>query len=112
MGFVDAIKVCFMKYADFNGRASRAEFWWFYLLGVIVSALAYVPYVCYLAYLGSLAMIVPQLAVAWRRMHDIGKGGGWFFICFIPVIGTIWFIILAATKGEPGPNRFGDAPAC
>lgn len=126
MGFVDAIKVCFRKYADFNGRASRAEYWWFFLLNLIFGWLCNIPYgqilngtattaSYFLLCVGgliSLAMIVPFLAVSWRRMHDIGKGGGWWFINFVPIIGWIWFFILAATKGEPAANRFGDAPLC
>ena len=110
MTFQEAIKVCLNKYADFTGRASRAEFWWFFLFCVIVSLFGYVPYIKYLAMLANLALLVPTLAVSWRRMHDIGKGGGWWFINFVPLIGFIWFIILAVKPGEPGANRFGDAP--
>ena len=57
-----------------------------------------------------LITILPGLAVSVRRMHDIGKGGGWIFISLIPLIGQIWFIILAATAGETYPNRFGQVP--
>ncbi|MDE5843283.1 MAG: DUF805 domain-containing protein, partial [Muribaculaceae bacterium] len=49
-----------------------------------------------------------SLALAWRRMHDIGKGGGWYFITLIPLIGTIWYLVLTLTPGEPYPNRFGE----
>lgn len=103
MNFVEAIKTCLGKYVDFNGRASRAEYWWFFLATFIIGC---IPFVNFLGVL----LIVPSLAVSWRRMHDIGKGGGWWFINFIPLIGFIWFIVLAATKGEPTANRFGDAP--
>lgn len=87
MTFQEAIKVCLNKYADFTGRASRAEFWWFFLLCFIVGLFGYVPYIKYLAMLANLALLVPTLAVSWRRMHDIGKGGGWWFINFVPLIG-------------------------
>lgn len=110
MQFVDAIKTCFGKYVDFNGRASRAEYWWFFLLNVIVTLLSMVPIVGLVFGLASVALIVPTLSVSWRRMHDIGKGGGWWFINFIPLVGTIWWIVLAAKQGEPTANRFGDAP--
>lgn len=110
MTFQEAIKVCLNKYADFTGRASRAEFWWFMLLCFVVGLFGYVPYIKYLAMLANLALFVPTLAVSWRRMHDIGKGGGWWFINLVPIIGFIWFIILAVKPGEPGANRFGDAP--
>lgn len=110
MTFQEAIKVCLNKYADFTGRASRAEYWWFVLLNFVISVLANVPYVGYLAMIAGLALLVPYFAVCWRRMHDIGKGGGWWFIIFVPLIGWIWYIILAVKPGEPGANRFGDAP--
>ncbi|MDE6135963.1 MAG: DUF805 domain-containing protein [Muribaculaceae bacterium] len=103
MNFVDSIKACLGKYVDFNGRASRAEFWWFFLFTFIIGL---IPVVNFL----SILLIVPYLAVSWRRMHDIGKGGGWWFINFIPLVGFIWFIVLAAKQGEAGANRFGDAP--
>lgn len=57
-----------------------------------------------------LGLLVPTLAVSVRRLHDIGKGGGWIFINLIPVIGSIWFLILMIKKGESITNRFG-APA-
>lgn len=110
MTFQDAVKTCINKYADFTGRASRAEYWWFYLLCFVIGILCYVPYIKYVAGVAYLALFVPTLAVAWRRMHDIGKGGGWFFINLVPLVGNIWFIVLAATKGEPTANRFGDVP--
>ena len=117
MPFGEAVKRCFKKYADFNGRASRAEYWWFMLFNCIISVIfsglgQAANFFNILGGLYSLAVLVPSLAVAWRRMHDIGKGGGWFFISFVPLIGWIWFIVLAATRGEAGANRFGDAPEC
>jgi uncharacterized membrane protein YhaH (DUF805 family) len=53
-----------------------------------------------------LVLLIPSLAVSVRRMHDIGKAGGWIFINLIPLIGAIWFIILAIKDSEPGANRF------
>ena len=103
MNFVDSIKTCLGKYVDFQGRASRAEYWWFFLFNFIVG---FIPFVNFL----SILLIVPTLAVSWRRMHDIGKGGGWWFINFIPLAGFIWFILLAVKPGEPTANRFGDVP--
>lgn len=55
----------------------------------------------------SLALLVPGLAAGVRRLHDVGKGGGWIFIAFVPIVGWVWIIWLLATKGEPAPNRFG-----
>ncbi len=67
-------------------------------------------FVSVLGSLFGLITVLPGLAVSVRRMHDIGKGGGWIFISLVPLIGQIWFIILAATTGEPYPNRFGTIP--
>jgi uncharacterized membrane protein YhaH (DUF805 family) len=53
-----------------------------------------------------LALIIPSLAVSVRRMHDIGKAGGWILVNLIPLIGLIWFILLAIKDSEPGANRF------
>lgn len=116
IGFGEAIQICLNKYADFKGRASRAEYWWFILFMFIVG--------CFRGILNrfgmvgqiisglvGLAFIVPQLAVCWRRMHDIGKGGGWWFICFIPVVGWILWIVWCCQPSEQYPNRFGDVPA-
>ena len=105
IGFVDAIKICFNKYATFNGRATRAEYWWWVLFTVLVGAV-----LCwnkYVSGVANLALIIPSLAVAWRRLHDIGKGGGLYFINLIPIIGQIIFIVWCCQPSEPMPNRFG-----
>ena len=108
------------KYADFKGRANRSEFWLFALVNVAIS-IVYQILVSVLA--GStaatlivsiifgviaLAILVPGLALSVRRMHDIGKGGGWIFISFVPIIGSIWFLVLCIKEGEPAANRFGE----
>lgn len=116
IGFVEAIQICLNKYADFKGRASRAEFWWFILFMFIVGCFQGIlnrfgVFGQIISGLVSLAFIVPKLAVCWRRMHDIGKGGGWWFICFIPVVGWILWIVWCCQPSEQYPNRFGDVPA-
>ena len=55
-----------------------------------------------------LGLLVPTLAVSVRRLHDIGKGGGWIFINLIPLIGSIWFLVLLIKEGEKVANRFGN----
>lgn len=60
-----------------------------------------------IAYIIPLAFLLPNLAVSVRRMHDIGKGGGWIFISCIPIIGRIWFIVLCCKSSQYGENRFG-----
>lgn len=108
------------KYAQFKGRAGRSEFWMFYLvyfiIGVVFSILmnlvASISFLYYiilvLQIIVILGLLVPTLAVSVRRLHDIGKGGGWIFINLIPLIGSIWFLVLLIKEGEKVANRFGN----
>lgn len=104
MDFVTAIKTCFSKYADFNGRARRSEFWFFYLLTFVVG---WIPYIGWLA---SVALIIPSISVGARRLHDTGRSGWWQLLSLIPVIGTIVLIIWWASEGTPGANEYGENP--
>lgn len=107
MGFGTAISTCFSKYATFKGRATRAEFWWFYLFNIIISVLlTFVP-IPFIGIIASLALFIPNLAVTWRRLHDVGKAGGWYFLILIPLIGAIVLLVWYCTKSEPQDNRFG-----
>lgn len=108
------------KYAQFKGRAGRSEFWMFYLVYFIIGAVfsilmnlvASISFLYYiilvLQVIVILGLLVPTLAVSVRRLHDIGKGGGWIFINLIPLIGSIWFLILLIKEGEKVANRFGN----
>jgi len=108
IGLVEAVKICFTKYIVFNGRATRAEYWWWTLFTTLVCAVLY--WNEYLSGAASLAFLLPSLAVSWRRMHDIGKGGGWYFILLIPVVGWIIWIVWCCQPSEPFDNRFGPQP--
>lgn len=109
-----ALESFFQNYTNFQGRATRAEFWYVYLfnliLGCVVGILSYVPViggvVSACASIYSLAILVPGLAVAWRRFHDIGKSGGYYFTCLIPIAGPIIFIYLLAKESAPD-NQYG-----
>ncbi len=108
IGFFDAIKMGLAKFTDFNGRATVAEYWWWFLFQFAAGTiLTFIPFIGWLI---SLALFIPTLAVSWRRMHDIGKGGGYFFINLIPLVGFIMWIIWAVKPSEPQPNRFGPVP--
>lgn len=102
------------KYAVFEGRASRKEYWMFVLFNIIISlaisSLFGLMKVPALACIYSLAILVPSIAVTVRRLHDIGKAGTWYFIVFVPIIGGIWLIVLLATAGTTGSNQYGDDP--
>ena len=110
MSFSDAIRACFTKYAEFNGRASRPEYWWFWLfsllVGIATSVLGHAA-----SGLVSLLMLLPSLAVAARRLHDTNRSGWWQLLWFIPVIGWIVLVIFVVGEGTPGDNQFGSKPA-
>lgn len=99
------------KFADFNGRSRRSEYWYFFLVNALVSmtfnfigiALNGSSFVGLLSMVFTLAVLVPSIAVAVRRMHDVGKSG-WYAL--IP----IYNLILACTEGVAGENEFGANP--
>lgn len=100
MNFQDSIKICFTKYADFTGRASRPEFWWFFLFTFIASTILSVA-VPLLSYFFSLATIVPSFAVGARRLHETNRSGWWQLLWFVPIIGWIIIIIFLAQEALP-----------
>lgn len=114
MGFQDAIKVCFAKYVDFNGRARRSEYWYFVLFNFIVSLVAgFIDGALGLGFLGlvaGLALLLPGIAVSIRRLHDIGKSGWWVLIALIPLVGWIILIVFACQAGTAGSNAYGEDP--
>jgi uncharacterized membrane protein YhaH (DUF805 family) len=101
--FIDVLK----KYATFSGRARRSEYWYFILFSNLISfALLFLDGGLgteFLSTIFSLGVLVPTIAVAVRRMHDVGKSG-WFLL--IP----IYNLILAVTDSEPGTNEYGPNP--
>lgn len=105
MTIVESIKTCFSKYADFNGRASRSEFWWWVLFVVLVSGVTgFISQM--LSGLFSLAVLVPGLAVGARRLHDTDRSGWLQLVALIPLIG--WILMIYWCVQEPRePNRFG-----
>jgi uncharacterized membrane protein YhaH (DUF805 family) len=104
MNFVDAIKTCFTKYADFKGCATRPEFWWWVLFTVIGSvALGVIHQNISAAF--SLATLIPSIAVGTRRLHDVDKSGWWQLIGLIPLIGWAVMIYWCAQPGKT-PSRF------
>ena len=88
MTFYESIRVCLTKYADFNGRASRSEFWWFALFVILVAgALAYLSEALSSVFL--IAMLLPLLAAGTRRLRDSGKSGWWQLFLLAPVAGIM-----------------------
>jgi uncharacterized membrane protein YhaH (DUF805 family) len=105
-------RVVLERYAQFTGRSGRAEFWWYVLAGLIIGigfnilmAIASAFVFVYLIY--ALAVLIPGLAVAIRRLHDTDKTGWWLLIGLVPFAGIIVLIVFWATEGMPGPNKYG-----
>jgi uncharacterized membrane protein YhaH (DUF805 family) len=94
MPIVDAIKSCVAKYADFNGRATRSEYWWFFLAVLLASAIASIIAIK-LYVLISLVTLLPMLAVGTRRLHDVNKSGWWQLLALVPFGVFVLFLFLA-----------------
>lgn len=107
--FVKGLK----NYANFKGRARRKEYWFFVLSQFILIFIAAIldsilfgdPSLLYT--IVALGLFIPSLAVAVRRLHDIGKSGWWYLICLIPIIGSILLIIWLATETKQENNQWG-----
>lgn len=102
--FFEAIFVCFKKYADFTGRASRSEFWWFALFIMLVAAaLAYISQTLVNIFL--IATLLPLLAAGARRLNDSGKSAWWQLLLLVPVGGIVWLGFLwAEPSTSPQPD--------
>jgi uncharacterized membrane protein YhaH (DUF805 family) len=115
--YLDALK----KYAVFSGRASRKEYWYFLLFNIIISvALAVVDGItgsfsadAGMGLLGgvyTLAVLIPGLAAAVRRLHDTDRSGWWLLFAFVPFIGGIVLLVFLVQDGQPGANQHGANP--
>lgn len=97
--FFRAIASGITKYATFEGRASRSEYWYWVLFYVI----------CYFLTLGigSIVFFIPSVAIAVRRLHDVGKSGWWYLLAIIPLFGWIPLIIWFCSPSDEGENEYG-----
>ncbi|MEY2194039.1 DUF805 domain-containing protein [Neobacillus sp. BF23-41] len=103
------------QYVGFSGRARRKEYWMFYLFNAIAMIVLTVldrvlgtdPF---LHGLYSLAVLLPGLAVTFRRLHDTGRSGAWILIALIPIIGAIVLIVFMCTDSQADDNQFGPNP--
>ena len=109
MNFFDAVKTCLVKYVDFTGRASRSEFWYFVLFCFVAEICLFAVF-RRLAFAFVLAVLLPRIAVAARRMHDIDRSGWWLLIAFIPVLGWIVLLVWYCQRSDEHANRFGAPP--
>jgi len=115
MDIQSSIKTCFKKYADFNGRASRSEYWWFqlfYIMVIIVAAIFDSFYIDNRQAMGpvelvsTLILLIPAFSVWARRLHDVGKSGWWMLIS-LTIIGMIPLFIWNVSIGTKSKNKYG-----
>ena len=114
VGFVDAIKDFFARYADFKGRTCRSGYWWVvlanFIIGGVLGAIGEtVPALSFLNGLYVLAIIIPSIALAVRRLHDVGKKGTYYWMILIPLVGGI-LLLVQYVKESAGDNEWGLAP--
>ncbi len=109
------------KYVEFNGRARRKEYWMFVWFNILISiVLGAVDYatgmyqaeagVGVLSGIYSLAILLPSIAVAVRRLHDTSRSGWWLLIAFVPLIGGLVLLVFMVLDGTPGSNEHGPNP--
>jgi uncharacterized membrane protein YhaH (DUF805 family) len=111
--YLDAFK----QYATFAGRARRTAFWMFVLFNFIINTILNIiqratgnTAVLVISSLYGLAVLIPSIAVTVRRLHDIGRSGGWWWLVLIPIVGWIILIVWCAQDSQPGPNQYGPNP--
>lgn len=121
LSFGEAVKTCFNKYVTFSGRARRSEYWYFYLFNTICGFVALgidmalgtfswedgmgIVYGIY-----ALAVLLPGLAVTFRRLHDTNRSAWWLLIGIIPLLGAIVLLVFLVQDSKPETNRFGASP--
>ncbi len=112
MNPVQAVQSALGNYVNFNGRALRSEYWWFFLFvnvavaGLSIAGAQVHPILSLVGGLLGLAFILPALAVTARRLHDTDRSGWWILIGIVPFGGLI-LLIMCVLPGTAGPNRYG-----
>jgi uncharacterized membrane protein YhaH (DUF805 family) len=112
--YIGALK----KYADFNGRAGRAEFWMFTLISAMIGIVLYLideritpgSDLHVLLTLYTFAVLLPSLAVTVRRLHDTGRSGWWLLITLVPILGQLAYLVFLAQDSQPAANQYGSSP--
>lgn len=111
--------ICLSKFADFSGRARRREYWTFVLVNCLIAMLLLIlglafgedsPASNIMVTIFYLIMLVPNLSVSVRRLHDIGKSGWYMFLSLIPLIGSLLLLVWSFMDSEPDENQYGENP--
>lgn len=125
MGFGRAVSTCLAKYATLSGRARRSEYWWWVLFTVLISAVAVAldfafdlrirnslggSQIGWIQLVVMLLLIIPTIAVTFRRLHDTGRSGWWWLLSLLCGIGQLILFVLCLLNGTHGPNRYGPDP--
>ena len=110
--YINAIK----NYCNFSGRARRQEYWMFVLFNAIIALVLSIADailgIKLLTSIYSLFILLPDLAIQFRRLHDIDKSAWWLLIAFVPIVGGIVLLVFSVTPGTIGANRYGEDPKC
>jgi uncharacterized membrane protein YhaH (DUF805 family) len=115
MTFSEAVKSGFDHYTKFDGRAGRPPFWWWFLFGILVAIGANIIDAILGTWgvvngLASLALLLPNISVSIRRLHDTDHSGWWILIGLIPIIGWIVLLVFYVREGDAGENKYGPPP--
>ncbi|MGX7418211.1 DUF805 domain-containing protein [Carnobacterium gallinarum] len=134
MNIIDAYKAFWLNYVNFNGRASRSEYWWPTAINMIISSIfnamyftslmvylneatvtgntlsATLPTMPILGVIFGLAVVLPSLSLLIRRLHDTNKSGWLVLLAFIPFIGAIIIFVFTVLAGDQGDNPYGSNP--
>ncbi len=123
LSFQEAIKTCFRQYAQFRGRAPRSEYWWWALFvflvmlasqiidGLVIAPLLGLPVASTadgtpLSSILGLALLIPNISVAVRRLHDVNRSGFWLFIILVPILGFLLLLYWYLQPSYPGQTKY------
>ncbi len=108
--FIEVLKT---QYFDYKGRSNLTQFWNYYLYSAIISfIIGFIMgllHIEIIALVVGIALLIPGICIGIRRLHDLGLSGVWYFIAFVPVIGSLSLLLLFSLPGEKSANAYGEA---